>query len=152
MVRPDLLAPLALLDLLEREESKASLDLLDSRACLDPQVPLVRLANLETRVFPEKVVLLVLLVREVNVVSLVREVVLDLRVFRDLVDFLGHPEVMDPRVLLDLLEPQDLRDPQVCRACPEREVREAFLDPKETEETTARRDLRELLERMVQEV
>lgn len=32
-----------------------------------------------------------------SVVSLVREVVLDLRVFRDLVDFLEHLEVMDPR-------------------------------------------------------
>lgn len=32
-----------------------------------------------------------------NVVSLVREVVLDLRVFRDLVDFLEQLEVMDPR-------------------------------------------------------
>lgn len=32
-----------------------------------------------------------------SVVSLVREVVLDPRVFRDLVDFLEHLEVMDPR-------------------------------------------------------
>lgn len=32
-----------------------------------------------------------------SVASLVREVVLDLRVFRDLVDFLEHLEVMDPR-------------------------------------------------------
>lgn len=32
-----------------------------------------------------------------SVVSLVREVVLDLRVFRDRVDFLEHLEVMDPR-------------------------------------------------------
>lgn len=34
----------------------------------------------------------------VNVVSLVRGVVSDLRVFRDLVDFLEHLEVMDPRL------------------------------------------------------
>lgn len=33
----------------------------------------------------------------VSVVSPVREVVLDLRVFRDLVDFLEHQELMDPR-------------------------------------------------------
>lgn len=32
-----------------------------------------------------------------NAVSPVREVVLDLRVFRDLVDFLEQEEVMDPR-------------------------------------------------------
>lgn len=32
-----------------------------------------------------------------SVVSLVREVVLELRVFRDLVDFPEHLEVMDPR-------------------------------------------------------
>lgn len=32
-----------------------------------------------------------------SVASLVREVVLELRVFRDLVDCLEHLEVMDPR-------------------------------------------------------
>lgn len=32
-----------------------------------------------------------------NVASLVREVVLDLRVFKDLEDFLEHLEAMDPR-------------------------------------------------------
>lgn len=38
----------------------------------------------------------------VNVVSLVRGEILELRVFRDLVDFLEHLEVMDPRSVDDI--------------------------------------------------
>lgn len=41
--------------------------------------------------------LVCLFLDRVSVVSLVRGVVLDLRVFRDLVDFLEHLELMDPR-------------------------------------------------------
>lgn len=143
---------LALLDLLEREESKDSLDLLASRVCLDLVVLLERLENPETRVFLERAELLVLLEPEVSVVSLVRGVVLDLRVFRDLVDFLEHPEVMDPRELLDLLAPLDPKDPLACRECQEREELVASQEPKETEVIMDRRDLRELLERTVLEV
>lgn len=50
----------ALLDLLGRGESKDSLDLLASRVCLDPLELLERLESLETRVFLERVGLLVL--------------------------------------------------------------------------------------------
>jgi len=152
MVRLVLLDLLALLDLLEREESKDSLDLLASRVCLDHLVPQERLENLEIRVFLERAELLVLLDQEVNVVSLVRGVVLELRVFRDLVDFLEHPEVMDPRELLDQLVLLDPRDPPVCRVCPERGELVASQDPKETEVTADQRGLRELLERTVLEV
>lgn len=147
-----LLDLLALLDLLEKEENKDSPDLLASRVFLDQLVPLVRVENLETRVFLERAELLVLLDPEVNVVSLVRGVVLELRVFRDLVDFLEHLDLMDLRELLDQLVLPDLRDPLVCRACPEREELVASQDPRETEVTTDRKDLRELLERTVLEV
>lgn len=152
MVRLVLLDLLGLLDLLEREESKDSLDPLASRVCLDHLVPQERLENLETRVCPERAELLVPLDLEVNVVSLVRGVVLELRVFRDLVDFLEHPEVMGPREPLDQLVLLDPRDPPACRACPEKEEPVASQDPRETEVTMERKDLRELLERTVLEV
>lgn len=147
-----LLDLLALLALLEREESKDSLDLLDSRVCLDHLVPLERLENLETKVSLEREELLVLLDLEVSVVSLVRGVVLEHKVFRDLVDFLEHLEVMDPRELLDQLVLLDPRDPQACRVCPEREEPVVSLDPRETEVTMEQRDLRALPERTVLEV
>lgn len=152
MVRLVLLDLLALLDLLEREESKDSLDLLASRVCLDHLVPPESLENLETRVSLERAEFLVLLDLEVNVVSLVRGVVLELRVFRDLVDFLEHLELMDPREPLDHLVLLDPRDPPACRVCPEREELVASQDPKETEVTMEQKDLRELLERTVLEV
>lgn len=147
-----LLDLLALLDLLEREESKDSLDLLASRVCLDHPDPQERLENLETRVFLERVGLLVLLDPEVSVVSLVREVVLDLRVFRALEDFLELLEVMDPREQLDQLVLLDPRDPQACRVCPEREELVASQGPRETEVIMEQRDLRAHLERMELEV
>lgn len=147
-----LLDLLGLLDLLEREESKDNLDLLASRVCPDQVVPQERLENLETRVFPERPELLVLLDLEVNVVSLERGVVLVLRVFRDLVDFLEHLAVMDPREPLDQLVLLDPRDPLACRVCLEREEPVASQDPRETEVTMERKDLRELLERTVLEV
>lgn len=98
MVRLELLVLLALLDLLEREASKDSLVLLDSRVCPDLLDHLERAANLVTRVFPERVVPLVLLDQEVSVDSLVREEVLGLRVSRDQEDFLELQELMDLRV------------------------------------------------------
>lgn len=152
MVRLALLDHLALLDLLGREESKDSLDLLASRVCLDHLVPQERLENPETRVSLERVELLVLLDQEVSVVSLVRGVVLDLRVYRDLVDFLGHLDLMDPREPLDQLVLLDLRDPPVCRVCLEREELVVSQEQRETEVTTDRKDLKELLERTVVEV
>jgi len=142
----------ALLDLLEREESKDSLDLLVSRVCLDLLDPQEREESLVTWVFPERVELQVLLDPEVSVVSLVRGVVLELRVFRDLVVFLELLELMDPRELLDQMVLLDPRDPPACRVCQEREERVASPEPRETEATMERRDPREHLERTVLEV
>ncbi|KAK2851665.1 hypothetical protein Q5P01_007941 [Channa striata] len=152
MVKLVLLDLLALLDLLEREENKDSLDPLASRDFLDLLVPQERLENLEIRVFLERPELLVLLDLEVNVASLVRGVVLELRVFRDHVDFLEHPEPMGQREPLAQLVLPDLRDPPASRVCLEREELVESQDLRETEVTMVRRDLRELLERMVQEV
>jgi len=152
MVRLEQVDPLALLDLLEREESKDSLDHPAFRVCLDQLVPQERLENLETRVFLERAELLVLLGPEVSVVSLVRGVVPELRVFRDLVDFLEHLELMDPREPLDRPELLDPRGPLACRVCLEREELVESQDPRETEVTMARRDLRELLVKTVLEV
>lgn len=137
-----------LLDLLERGENKDSLDLLASRVFLDQLGPQERVASQVTRVFLGRVELLVLLDPEVSVVSLVRGVELDLRVCRDLVDFLELPELMDLREPLGhqvLLVPRDL---QAFRECPEREELVVSPDLRETEVTMARKDLRVLLERM----
>lgn len=128
------------------------MDLLASRVCLDPLELLEKLESLETRVFLERAECLELLDQEVSVVSLVRGVELDLRVCKDLVDFLEHPELMDQRELLARLVVLVPRAPLVCRACLEREELVASPDLKETEVTMVQRDLRELLERMVQEV
>lgn len=152
MVRLDLVDLPALLALLEREESKDSPDLLASRVCPDHLVPQERLESPVTREFLERVEFLVLLDPEESVVSLVNGVVLELRVFRDLVDFLEHPELMDPREPSDQMVLQGPRDPQACRVCPEREELVASLEPRETEVTMDRRDLRALPERTVQEV
>lgn len=142
----------ALLDLLERGESKDSLDLLAFRVCPDLLVLQEREESLETRVFLVRVEPLVLLELEVSVVSLVREEVLVLRVCRDHVDFQEQRELMDPRELLDQLVHLEPKDPLVCRACPEREELVASQDPRETEVTMEPRGLRELLERMAPEV
>jgi len=143
---------LALLDLLGREESKDSLDPLASRVCLDLLDPQERVASLVTREFLGRAELLVLLDLEVNVVSPVREVELDLRVCRDRVDFLELPELMDQRAPSGQPVLQELRGPQVCRACQEREELVVSPEPRETEVITVRKDLRELLERTVLEV
>lgn len=142
----------ALLDLLEREESKDSLDPPVSRVFLDLQDPQESQANPASRVFPEREEFLGLLDPEASVVSLVRGVVLDPRVFRDPADFLVPPEPMDPRELLDQLVLSEARDPPACRECLEREELVASLELRETEVTMERRDLRDLLARMVQEV
>lgn len=152
MVRLELLDLLALLDPLEREESKGSLDLLASRVSPDHLGPQEREGNLVTRVFPARVVLLVPLDPEVSVVSLERGEEPDLRVFRDLVDFLVLPEPMDPRELLDLLVVLEPRDLPACKVCQEREELVAFPGPRVTEVTMERRDLRVLLARTGQEV
>lgn len=142
----------ALLDQLERGESKDSLDLLASRVCLDLLVLQEKEESPETRVFLVRVELLVLLELEVSVVSPVREVVLGLRVCRDHVDFPEPPELMDPRELLDQLVHLEPKAPLVCRACPEREELVESQDQRETGVTTEQRDPRELLERMALEV
>lgn len=140
------------LDLLERGANKDSLDHLASRVFLDQLDPQERVASQVTRVFLGRVELLVQLDPEASVVSLVRGVELDLRVCRDLVDFLELPELMDLREPLGhqvLLVP---RDPQAFRECPEREELVVSPDLRETEVTMARKDLRVLPERMVPEV
>lgn len=152
MVRLVLVDLPGLLDLLERGANKDSLDLLASRVFLDQLDPQERVASQVTRVFLGRVELLVLLDPEASVVSLVRGVELDLRVCRDLVDFLEPPELMDLREPLGhqvLLVP---RDPQAFRECPEREELVVSPDLRETEVTMARKDLRVLPERMVPEV
>lgn len=152
MVKLALVDLLALLDLLERGESKDNRDLLVSRVCQDQLVPQERQENPETRVFLVRVEFLVLLDLEVSVVSLVSAVVQDHKVFRDLVEFLEHLELMDPRELLDQLVLLDPKDHLACRVCLEREEPVAFQELRETEVTVDKRDLRELLERMVLEV
>ncbi|KAI1892407.1 hypothetical protein AGOR_G00133040 [Albula goreensis] len=141
-----------LLGLLEREESRASLAPLVSRVCLDLLAPLVREESLVTRVSLEKAELLVLLDPEVSAVSQEREVVPDLRVCRDPVVFPELQEQTDPRELLDQAAAQVPRDPLAFRACPERGAPPESQDPRVTEVTMARKDLRELLAKMAQEV
>lgn len=151
-MRQVLLDPLALLDLLEREESRDSPDPPASRDCPDPPAPLVRVANPVMLVFLERVALLALLDPEESVASQVREAVLGLRVCRDPVVSPELQELTDPRVPLDHLVPPVPRDPPDCRECQEREGLVALVDPRETEVTMARKDLRVLLAKMVQEV
>jgi len=152
MVRRELVDLLAPLDLLEKEESRDSLDHLVSRVCLDPLDPPEREESLVTRVFLERVELLALQDPEESVVSLARGAVPDLRVSRDPVDFRERQEPTDPRELLDRLALREPRDPPASRECQEREELVASPEPRETGVTTERRDLRELLERTVLEV
>lgn len=147
-VPPD---PLALLDSLEREESKDSPDLLASRVCPDLLAPLVRVASLVMLVFLERVARLALLDPEESVVSQEREAALGLRVCRDPVVFLELPERTAPRVPLDQLAQAVPRDPPACRECPEREDPAASQDLRETEVTMVRRDLKEPLAKTVEE-
>lgn len=151
MERLDLLVHLALLVLLVREENKDSLVLLASRVCQVLLGPPESRVNQVTRVFLERLVLLVSLDQEVNVVSLVREEVLALRVSRDPGDFQEHPELMDPRVLLDLQELSVLRVLPVCRECLVREELLESLELKVTEVTVERKDLKVLLAKMALE-
>lgn len=148
-VLQDLLDQLALQ---EKEENRVSLDLLDSRGCPDPLVPLVKEVNLVTRVYQEKQVLLGPQDLGVSVGSQEREEVQDQQASRGPVGFQEHLDLMDQRVLLALLVFQVLRGHRVCRECLEREEHLGFLDQKVTEETTVRKDLKVLLEKMVQEV
>lgn len=141
-----------LLDLLVREASKVNPDLQVSRVFPDLQAHLEREASLASPVFLERVELLVPSDPEENVDSLVREAVRDPRVFRDPVDFQGHQELMDQRELLDQPVPRAARDPQACRACPERGERVASPDPRVTEVTMERKDWKDLLAKMEQEV
>jgi len=148
MERPELLDPLALLALLEREASKDSLDPLASRVYLGLLAPLGREESLVTRVFLERVELPAPLDPEVSVGSQEREEVLDPRVFRDPVVCLEHLELMDPREPLGQAVPPVPRAPPACRVCPEREEPLASLDPRVTGEIMVRKDLRVLLARM----
>ncbi|CAL8250632.1 unnamed protein product [Arctogadus glacialis] len=152
MERLEHLDPTALLDLLEREESKDSPDPPVSRVFPDLQAPQESQANLASRVLMERPEFLGLLDPEASVVSLERGVVLDPRVFRDPADFLVPPELMDPREPSGQLVLSEARDPPACRECPEREEQGASPVPRETEVTMERRDLRDLLARMVQGV
>lgn len=135
-----------------REESRVSLVHLASRVFQDLLDPPESLVNLVTRVFLERVVLLVPLDQEVNVVSLVREEALALRVSRDQEDFQELPVLMDLRVQSDQLVLVDLWVLLVCRACLVREELLESLELKVTEVTAERKDLKVLLAKMVQEV
>ncbi|KAJ8264823.1 hypothetical protein COCON_G00139220 [Conger conger] len=146
--QPDLLA---LLDLLEREESRVSPARLDSRVYLDPQAPQEKEESLVTRESQEKVVLLVLLDPEASAVSQEREVVQGLKVSRGHVAFLGLQEPTGPRVPSGQGAVLELRDLPVCRACLGRGEPPGSQGPRATEVTTARKDLRELRARTAEE-
>lgn len=121
-------APLDLLVLLVREESRELLEVLDSRVFQDPRVLLVRLASLESRVCPVRLVhqdLLDLEVTEDSPVSVVHLAQLDLLV---LVVLLVLLETM---VLREMLVPLVPREPRVlldCRECLVSAVPLAFQD------------------------
>lgn len=108
---------LDLLVLLVREESRDLLDLLDSRVSQDPREPLVRLASLESRVYPAKLEHqdpLELEAIEDSLVSVVHLGQLDLLVPVD------HPEPLEMMVLREMLEPPVLLELRVlldCREC-----------------------------------
>lgn len=117
MVKLVLKAPLDLLVLLVREESRDLPDLLDSRVLQDPRVPLVRLASLESRVCPVRLEpqdLLELEVTEDSPVSVVHLVLWDPLVPVD------PPDLLEMMVLREMLEPPVLPELRVlldCREC-----------------------------------
>jgi len=148
MERLELLDPLALLALLEKEESKDSLDPLASRVCLVLLAHLEREASLVTWVFQERVEPPAPLDPEVSEGSQEREEVLGPRVSRDPAVCLEHPELTDPREPLGLAVPPVPRAPPACRVCLEREEPLVSQDPRVTGEITVRKDLRVLLARM----
>lgn len=121
-------APLDLLDLLVREESRELPDLLDSRVFPDPRVPLVRLASPESRVSPARLEhqdLLELEVTEDSLVSVVPLVLLDPLVPVD------PPDLLDRKVLREILDSPVLLEPRVlldCRECLVSAVLLAFQD------------------------
>lgn len=152
MERPVRLDLPGLRALLGREASRDSLDLLASRVFLVPPAPLVREASLEIWVFLERAGLLVLLDPEASEDSQESEEVPVLRVCRDPAVCPELPEPMDPREPLAPPVVQEPRDHLDCRVCPEREAPQASEDPRETEVTTVRKDLRALLAKMAEEV
>jgi len=105
-----------------------------------------------TREFLERLALPELLDQEASAVSLARGAEPDLRVCRDLADFLEPLDLTDLREPLGQLAPPEPRDPPACRECPEREELAVSPAPRETEVTTERKDLRELPARTVLEV
>lgn len=152
MVRRVLLDPLDLLVLQEREESRVNQDHQASRVCPDPLVPLVKEVNLVIRVFQERLEAQGPLDPEVSVVSQEREEVRGHRASRGLVVYQELQEPTDPRVASvrrELLVLRGLRD---CRGCLEREGPLGFLDQRVTEVTMVRKDLKELLGKMAEEV
>ncbi|KAJ8257959.1 hypothetical protein GJAV_G00191600 [Gymnothorax javanicus] len=120
-------------------------------AYLDLQAPQVKEESLVTRVSQEMLVLAAPWDPEASEVSQERGAVLGLRVCRARAVFPGPQEPMDRREPLDLVVVQVPRGRLVFRACPERGVLPEFLEPRVTEVTMERRDLREHLARMVLE-
>jgi len=117
MVKLVLKAPLDLLVLLVREESRDLLDLLDSRVFQDPRVPLVSLASPESRVCPVRLEPQDLLELEVTEDSLVSVVHLALL---DPLEPVDPPELLEMMVLREMLEPPVLPELRVlldCREC-----------------------------------
>ncbi|XP_013925369.1 PREDICTED: uncharacterized protein LOC106551746 [Thamnophis sirtalis] len=138
--------------LLEREVNKVPLDHLDSKDFQDPQALQVKVEKQVTKVFLEKLVLLVLLVPEVNVASQENA---DLQVPKVWVVLEGFPEplvLMDPRVQLALLGLLEPKAPQACRECLVREELEVFLDQRETGVMLVRKAQKVLLAKMAAEV
>lgn len=121
-------APLDLLVLLVREESRDLLEVLDSRVFQDPRVPLVRVASPESRVCPVRLEpqdLLELEVTEDSPVSVVPLVLLDPLVPVD------PPDLLETMVLREMLEPPVIPVPRVlldCRVCQASAVLLAFQD------------------------
>lgn len=144
--------PLDLLVLQEREESRVSPDPPASRVSLDPRGPLVKAVNLAIRVFQERLGPQGPPDHVVSGVSQEREEELGPRASRGLEVSQELQELMDPRVASARRGLQVLRGLRDCRGCLEREARPAFLDQRGTEVTTGRKDLKELLGKMAEEV
>lgn len=151
MERPAHLDHLAQPALLAREESKVPQVPLASRVCLGLPAPLVRVASLVTRVFPERLGSLDRPAPEESVASLVSVALLGLRDSREAVDFLVLLALMGPRAPPVLQAHLGLRDHLACRACLGSAAQLVLLVPRETEVTPERKDRKVLLGRMVHE-
>lgn len=151
MERQVLQAPLDLLDLPVSEASRVLPGPLGSRDFPALPVPQVKVENQETRAFPVKLEPPASWVPEVNEASQVNVALPVPRASRGPVVSPAPPALMAPKVHLAPPAPLGLRALQVCRACPVRGERLAFLGPRETGVTLVRKAPREPPGRMVDE-